>query len=73
MKAYTAKNGATQYKASAKAIARCINGDNSTGWCLACGKTQSGTEPDARKYTCHCCGAAKVYGGEELMLMGLIH
>ena len=30
-------------------------------------------EPDARKYTCACCDKPKVYGAEELLLMGLYH
>ena len=29
-----------------------------------------GVEPDARSYECEGCGAAEVYGLEELMLMG---
>ena len=47
--------------------------DRSEGFCLACGEVAYGVEPDARKYECECCGAAKVYGGEELALMGLVH
>ena len=30
-------------------------------------------EPDARKYECDCCGEPKVYGAEELIMMGLYH
>jgi hypothetical protein len=40
------------------------------GFCLECGFEQGGCEPDARKYTCEDCGAAAVYGAEELVLMG---
>lgn len=43
----------------------------SEGFCLSCGNTQP-AEPDARKYTCDACGAAKVYGIAELAHMGLI-
>ena len=43
-----------------------------TGFCLACGKTQTFVEPDARKYPCNSCDKPKVYGLEELMLMGLM-
>jgi hypothetical protein len=43
-------------------------GDN-TGFCLACGAEAYGVEPDARKYECEDCGAHKVYGAEELLLM----
>jgi len=73
MKAYVTKSGAKQYKPSLASLNRIINGDNSTGYCLACGKSAGGVEPDARKYECKCCGAAKVYGAEELVLMGLYH
>ena len=39
------------------------------GICLACGDEQEGVEPDARKYECESCGAHKVYGAEELLMM----
>jgi DNA-directed RNA polymerase subunit RPC12/RpoP len=39
------------------------------GFCLACGAEHDGIEPDARRYTCTACGARKVYGAEELILM----
>lgn len=39
------------------------------GFCLACGAEVEGVEPDARKYECEVCGAHKVYGAEELLLM----
>lgn len=42
------------------------------GRCLACGETAFHVEPDARNYQCDECGAAKVYGLEELLLMGCI-
>ncbi len=73
MKAYTTKSGAKQYKPALAVIERSIKGSNSTGWCLACGKSSGGIEPDARRYECEHCGAAKVFGGEELVLMGLYH
>jgi hypothetical protein len=71
MKAYTTKSGATQFKPSIEQLKRGASAYR--GFCLACGKSQGGTEPDARKYTCEHCGAEKVYGAEELMLMGLYH
>jgi hypothetical protein len=46
--------------------------ENNQGFCLACGETQDGVEPDARKYECESCGESKVYGVEELVLMGLV-
>jgi hypothetical protein len=39
------------------------------GFCLACGAEAYGVEPDARKYECEACGAKKVYGAEELLIM----
>ena len=43
------------------------------GICLACGHIHmGGHEPDARGYECENCGANRVYGIEELMLMGEI-
>ena len=44
------------------------------GFCLSCGETQCGCEPDARGYECESCGAKGtrgVYGIEELFIMGL--
>lgn len=50
---------------------RAMSGDG-TGLCIACGQEASGVEPDARRYTCESCSAPKVFGLEELVLMGLI-
>lgn len=71
MKAYDAKNGTVQYKPSLGALLDAAEGD--AGFCLACGEEQHGIEPDARRAHCEACGANKVYGAEELMLMGLYH
>ena len=47
--------------------------DGSNGACLACGEIQyGGVEPDARQYTCESCGERKVYGLEELLMMGAL-
>jgi len=70
-KQYTAKNGNTQFKPSLDMLQEMD--DDSQGFCLACGNTADGVEPDARRYTCDCCGAAKVYGAAELALMGLYY
>lgn len=40
------------------------------GFCLACGAEAHGVEPDARGYECEACGAAKVFGAEEILLCG---
>jgi Zn finger protein HypA/HybF involved in hydrogenase expression len=69
--AYKAKSGARQWKPSLAWAMK--SAERSEGFCLACGEVADGVEPDARKYECECCGAAKVYGGEELALMGLVH
>jgi len=71
MKQYKAKNGSMQYKPSTSWLLGAER-DN-LGWCLACGSDQSGVEPDARKYKCEGCGAHKVYGYEELVLMRLCY
>lgn len=46
--------------------------DNGEGFCIACGEFAYGCEPDARQYECESCGARKVYGIEELCLMGYV-
>jgi len=71
MKTYKTKNGIIQYKPSENDLLNAI--DNMGGFCLACGVEADRVEPDARRYTCECCNKAKVYGGEELLLMGLYH
>ena len=71
MKSYTTRSGARQFMPSIEEATEAA--DNNEGFCLACGHTQEGVEPDARKYTCDSCGMPKVYGAEELALMGLVH
>ena len=39
------------------------------GICVACGEDAYDVEPDARRYVCECCGAHRVYGAEELLIM----
>ena len=43
------------------------------GFCLACGADADGCEPDARGYRCDDCGASRVYGAEEVLMMGAYH
>ena len=52
------------------AVMRSHSGLDNPGFCLNCGEEQDGCEPDARGYECECCGAHKVYGAEEVLLMG---
>lgn len=42
------------------------------GFCLACGDSVHGVEPDAREYTCGLCGEDAVYGAEEILVMGRV-
>lgn len=72
-KTYKTKTGLTQYRPVLDAEELDdVMSDGSAGFCLACGAEAYGVEPDARKYTCDDCRAPKVYGMEELALMGLI-
>jgi hypothetical protein len=42
------------------------------GCCLGCGEDAYGVEPDARNYECEECGDNRVFGCDELLMMGLI-
>jgi hypothetical protein len=70
MKAYTAKSGAQQFKPSFDELESMME---EGGFCLACGAEIHHIEPDARKSECECCGAPKVYGAQELLIMGLFY
>lgn len=67
---YRAKNGNLQFRPSIE-LAMLMD-EEQEGFCLACGDIHEGIEPDARRYTCESCGADKVYGAAELVLMGLV-
>lgn len=73
MKQYLAKNGKQQFKPSWAELTRAIEDDDNTGFCLACGASQGGCEPDMRKGQCESCDAQKVYGAQELLVMNLYH
>lgn len=49
-----------------------VFGDGTPGFCLACGSDCVDCEPDARRRKCEGCGERRVYGIEELMVMGKI-
>ena len=66
---YRTRDGRQQFKPSIQLV-MALNGANQ-GFCLACAHEQDGVEPDARRCTCEACGAPKVYGAEEITLMGL--
>lgn len=53
----------------AAVIAAAENDEEYIGFCLACGMENYGVEPDARRYECENCGAEKVYGAQEILLM----
>ena len=57
-------------KISIGRIMRAIETDDCSGFCTSCGHKQGGCEPDAREYECEKCGKHKVYGAEELLVMG---
>jgi hypothetical protein len=43
---------------------------NDLGLCVSCGSERDCVEPDAERYPCEECGSRKVYGVEQLMLLG---
>lgn len=67
---YKTKAGVMQYRPVCEE-SEVMAGDGA-GFCLACGAEASQCEPDARQYTCESCGKPKVYGLEELLMMGLL-
>jgi len=68
---YLARSGRKQWKPSIQLVM--LMNEANEGFCLACGEEQGGVEPDARQYKCAACGAFKVYGPEELTMMGLCY
>jgi hypothetical protein len=59
----------TMAKLSIEQVMDAVESGEDMGFCLACGAEAYGVEPDARAYECEDCGAHKVYGAEELLLM----
>lgn len=43
-----------------------------SGFCLDCGAEAYNVEPDARGYACESCNAHRVFGAQEMLLMGLV-
>ena len=58
------------YEELMDALERSETGTDNPGFCLACGEEVEGCEPDARLCECECCGARKVYGAQEILMMG---
>ena len=68
---YKSRSGAIQYRPILTERQYINAEDKYLGFCLACGRTRGECEPDARRYKCEKCGAEKVYGIPELLMMGL--
>jgi hypothetical protein len=54
-----------------EAVEESMTGLSNPGFCLACGAEHDGCEPDARNYECEECGERKVFGAEEILMMGV--
>ena len=67
-----AKSGKVRYRFIVSEAEYSETHDDGAGACIACGAETSGVEPDARRYECEACGARKVYGLEELLIMGYV-
>ena len=50
-------------------IVESIEEGEHSGFCLHCGEDSYNIEPDAREYSCECCGREALYGAEELLIM----
>jgi len=46
--------------------------DEQAGYCLHCGNMQYNCEPDARNRKCEACGERRVFGAQELVIMGRV-
>ena len=51
-------------------VIEAIEMDDNLGFCLACGEEAYDVEPDADGYECENCGESRVFGAEEILLMG---
>lgn len=69
---YQTKKGVTQHRAVMTEAEYRTARNEDGGLCLACGQEASGVEPDARRCQCESCGAMKVYGIEEMLMMDLV-
>ena len=65
-----AKNKLPIVRPDPSAVLAALEDDDSAGFCLHCGAEAYGVEPDARAYVCETCGQPRVYGAEELLIMG---
>lgn len=70
MKKITDSKGRNWVYQSSDMIAAAIECDEDLGFCIKCGAEHGGIEPDARQYPCEECGERRVYGAEEILLLG---
>lgn len=68
---YKARSGATQLRPVLTEAEFRHARNEDQGFCLNCGVEAFNVEPDARQLVCEGCGAAKVYGIEELLMRGI--
>jgi hypothetical protein len=69
---YKTKSGKSQYKPQLTDQDFRILSDDMSGFCLACGSDIEGCEPDMRNGKCEVCDEPKVFGLEELLMIGLV-
>lgn len=67
---YTSRSGEKLFKPSIENVMALSH--LGRGFCLACADDNDNVEPDAIKGLCDSCGERKVYGAEQLALMGLV-
>lgn len=60
----------TTHKLTFSQVQQAVESDRNAGFCLACGEEASGVEPDAREYKCESCGELRVFGAEQILIMG---
>lgn len=68
--AFKNSKGLTRYKFTLEEIEEAS--ENQQGFCIACGEARDSCEPDARHYDCDNCGQYKVFGVDELAIMGYV-
>jgi hypothetical protein len=69
---YTAKNGSKQFRPVLTEAEYRSQSEEYAGFCLGCGETADGVEPDLCRAVCPGCGQPKVYGLQELLFMDLV-
>lgn len=53
-------------------VLEAIQEDDYVGFCLDCGAENYQCEPDMEEGRCESCGADRVYGAQQILLMGLV-